>query len=68
MSVQVKRRREAASFLSTYVGAVGELLVDTTAWRVQVHDGATAGGASGGSSLGGAESAECARGWRKHVV
>lgn len=44
MSVQVKRRREAASFLSTYVGAAGELLVDTTAWRVQVHDGVTPGG------------------------
>lgn len=44
MSVQVKRRRETAAFLSTYVGAAGELLVDTTAWRVQVHDGATAGG------------------------
>ncbi|WP_374308825.1 hypothetical protein [Methylocella sp.] len=44
MSVQVKSRREAASFLSTYVGAAGELLVDVTSWRVQVHDGATPGG------------------------
>ena len=44
MSVQVKRRREAASFLSTFTGAAGELLVDTTNNRVQVHDGATAGG------------------------
>ena len=44
MSVQVRRRREAASFLSTYVGAQGELLVDTTNNRVQVHDGATPGG------------------------
>ena len=44
MSVQVRRRREAASFLSTYVGAQGELLVDTTNNRVQVHDGVTAGG------------------------
>lgn len=44
MSVQVKNRREAASFLSTYVGVAGELLVDTTSWRVQVHDGATPGG------------------------
>ena len=44
MSVQVKRRREAASFLSTFAGAAGELLVDTTNNRVQVHDGATAGG------------------------
>ena len=44
MSVQVRRRREAASFLSSYVGAQGELLVDTTNNRVQVHDGATPGG------------------------
>lgn len=44
MSVQVRRRREAASFLATYVGAQGELLVDTTNNRVQVHDGATPGG------------------------
>ena len=44
MSVQVRRRREAASFLSSYVGAQGELLVDTTRNRVQVHDGVTPGG------------------------
>lgn len=44
MSVQVRRRREAASFLQTYVGAQGELLVDTTDNRVQVHDGVTPGG------------------------
>ena len=44
MSVQVRRRREAAAFLSTYVGAQGELLVDTTNNRVQIHDGATPGG------------------------
>ena len=44
MSVQVKRRREAATFLAGYVGAQGELLVDTTNNRVQVHDGATPGG------------------------
>lgn len=44
MSIQVKRRREAASFLATFTGAAGELLVDTTNSRVQVHDGTTAGG------------------------
>ena len=44
MSVQIRRRREAASFLSTYVGAQGEFLVDTTNNRVQVHDGVTPGG------------------------
>ncbi|MDR3461527.1 MAG: hypothetical protein P4L76_04330 [Beijerinckiaceae bacterium] len=44
MSVQVKRRRESATFLASFVGAQGELIVDTTNNRVQVHDGATAGG------------------------
>lgn len=44
MSVQVRRRREAASFLASFVGAQGELLVDTTNNRVQVHDGTTPGG------------------------
>ncbi len=44
MSVQVRRRREAAAFLSSFVGAQGELLVETTNNRVQVHDGATPGG------------------------
>ena len=44
MSVQVRRRRETAAFLATFVGAQGELLVDTTNNRVQVHDGATPGG------------------------
>jgi hypothetical protein len=44
MSIQVKRRREAMSFLSSYIGAPGELLVDTTNNRILVQDGATAGG------------------------
>ena len=47
MSVQVRRRREAAAFLSSYVGAQGELIVDTTNNRVQVHDGATPGRLAG---------------------
>jgi hypothetical protein len=44
MSVQVKQRREASSFLATYTGAPAELIVDTTNNRLQVHDGATPGG------------------------
>jgi hypothetical protein len=44
MSIQVRRRREAASFLAGFVGAQAELLVDLTNNRVQVHDGATPGG------------------------
>lgn len=44
MSVQVRRRREAAPFISTFVGAQGELIVDTTNRRILVQDGVTAGG------------------------
>lgn len=44
MSVQVRRRRETAAYLATFVGAQGELLVDTTSNRVQVRDGTTPGG------------------------
>ena len=44
MSIQVKRRREAAPFLATFTGAQAELIVDTTSNRVQVHDGSTPGG------------------------
>jgi hypothetical protein len=44
MSVQVKRRRDTAANLVAFTGAQGELLVDTTNNRLQVHDGATAGG------------------------
>ena len=44
MSVQVKRRREAASFLSTFIGAVGEILFDTTNNRLIASDGSTPGG------------------------
>ncbi len=44
MSVQVKRRRDTAANLAAFTGAQGELLVDTTNNRVQVHDGVTAGG------------------------
>lgn len=43
-SVQVQRRREAASFLSTYVGALGEFLYDITNRRILVQDGITPGG------------------------
>jgi hypothetical protein len=44
MSVQVKRRRDTAANLASFVGAQAELLIDVTNNRVQVHDGATAGG------------------------
>ena len=44
MSVQVKRRRDIATNVAPYVGAQGELIVDTTNNRVTIHDGATAGG------------------------
>jgi hypothetical protein len=44
MSVQVKRRRDVAATVAAYVGAQGELIVDTTNNRITVHDGVTAGG------------------------
>jgi hypothetical protein len=44
MSVQVKRRRDIATNVAPYVGAQGELIVDTTNNRVVVQDGVTAGG------------------------
>jgi hypothetical protein len=44
MSVQVKRRRDTAANVSSFAGAQGELIVDTTNNRVTVHDGVTPGG------------------------
>lgn len=44
MSTIVQPRREAATYVSTHAGAVGEMIVDTTSQRVTVHDGATLGG------------------------
>lgn len=44
MSSQLQRRREAWSFLQTFVGAVGELIYDTTYRRILMQDGVTLGG------------------------
>lgn len=44
MSVQVKRRRDTAANVAAFIGAQGELIVDTTNNRVVVQDGMTAGG------------------------
>lgn len=44
MSIRLQHLREAFSFLSTFVGRVGEITIDTTNNRIQVHDGVTAGG------------------------
>jgi hypothetical protein len=44
MSIQVQRRRGTATQHETFVGAPGELTVDTTNNRVVVHDGVTLGG------------------------
>jgi hypothetical protein len=44
MSIRLQHLREAFSFLSTFTGRVGEIVVDTTNNRLQVHDGVTAGG------------------------
>ena len=44
MSIRLQHLREAASFLSSFVGLPGEVTVDTTNYRLQVHDGVTPGG------------------------
>jgi len=44
MSIRLQHLREAWSYLSSFVGRAGELIVDTTNNRVIVHDGVTAGG------------------------
>jgi hypothetical protein len=43
-AVQVQYRRGTASQVAAFIGAQGELVVDTTNNRVVVQDGATAGG------------------------
>jgi len=44
MSIRLQHLREAWSYLTTFVGRVGELVVDTTNNRLVVHDGVTPGG------------------------
>jgi hypothetical protein len=43
-AVQVQYRRGSSSQVAAFVGAAGEMVIDTTANRVVVQDGATAGG------------------------
>ena len=45
MSTQVQYRRGTATQNNAFVGALGEIIVDTTNWTLRVHDGITAGGA-----------------------
>lgn len=52
MSVQLKRRREAAAFVSTFIGAQGEIIVDTTNRRILVQDGVTPGGIPANGAYG----------------
>ena len=44
MSVQVKHRRDIAANIASFTPAQGEIVVDTTNYRMIVGDGATAGG------------------------
>jgi len=46
MSKRVRRRRGTQPQHDTFVGADGELTVNTTDYRIHAHDGATAGGFS----------------------
>ena len=44
MSIRLQHMRDAASVLSSFVGLPGEIIVDTTNNRLQMHDGVTPGG------------------------
>ena len=44
MATQIQRRRGTTAEHSTFIGALGELTVDTDKKTVVVHDGSTAGG------------------------
>jgi hypothetical protein len=44
MSIRLQHLREASSFLSSFVGRVGEIVADLTNNRLIMHDGVTAGG------------------------
>lgn len=44
MSTQVQYRRGSAAQVATFTGALGEMVVDTTNWILNVADGVTAGG------------------------
>jgi hypothetical protein len=44
MSKIVQWKRGNTSVNSTYIGAAGEITVDTDVWAMRVHDGSTAGG------------------------
>ena len=56
MSSQLQLRRGTASTVASTTGAAGELLVDTTNWKLYLQDGTTAGGhlVGGGGSVAGA--------------
>jgi hypothetical protein len=43
-ATQVQHRRGTTAQHTTFIGAVGEVTVDTTTKSLVVHDGATAGG------------------------
>lgn len=44
MSIRLQHLRDTAGVLASFVGLPGEITVDTTAYRLQVHDGVTPGG------------------------
>lgn len=44
MSRQIQIRRGSATSHNNFIGAIGEITVDTTNWTLRVHDGITPGG------------------------
>ncbi len=52
MSVQLQLRRGIASQIASFIGAIGEIAVDTTNRRLVVNDGVTAGGVPANGAYG----------------
>ena len=51
MSTQIKRRRGTTVEHESFVGAAGEITVDTDTWEPVIHDGVTPGGYRQGSDF-----------------
>lgn len=54
MSTQVQFRRGSSTQHNTFIGAAGEVTVDTTTYQLHVHDGTNAGGYSTALATNGA--------------
>lgn len=53
MATQVQWRRGTTAQVAVFIGAVGEIVVDTTTWQMSVQDAVTPGGHYTAQSSGG---------------